>query len=304
MSLALIIVKQIVVMFLLMMIGYCLYKKKMITLQGNKELGTFLIYIILPASIIRSYITELTSEKLIGLLISFLAAVMALTISILISRLAYGYHRRIEHFGVAFSNAGFIGIPLVKSVVGDQAVFYIAAFVALLNLLQWTYGVMVMSQRKDAVTAKKIVKNPIIISLVIGLGLFISQLPVPVLLTDTLSMVGNMTAPVAMITLGVYLAQMKLREIFNDKWIYFSAFLRLLLIPLITLLALSLVPTEYKDIKLTVLIACAAPVGSNVAIFAQLNGLDYTQAIKCICLSTILSIISMPIIVGIAGILW
>lgn len=304
MSLALILLKQIAVMFLLMAIGYGLYKTKKITLKGNQELGILLIYIILPASIIRSYISDFSSEKLYGLGLSFLAAIAALVISILVSRLVFGDRQKIEHFGTAFSNAGFIGIPLVKAIVGDQAVFYVAAFVALLNILQWTYGVVVMSGSREAISLKRIVTNPVIISLFIGLFFFVTQLPVPALFTDTLSLLGNMTAPVAMITLGVYLAQMKFQELFYEKWAYISSLLRLVLIPLATMALLTLLPYQYRDIKLTILIAAAAPVGSNVAIFAQLNGLDYTRAVKSICLSTIFSIITMPLLIGVAGMIW
>lgn len=304
MALALILLKQIAVMFLLMALGYGLYKSKKITLQGNKELGTLLIYIILPASIIRSYITDFSKEKLLGLVLSFIAAIASLAVSIIISRVVFGDGQKIEHFGTAFSNAGFIGIPLVKAIVGDQAVFYVAAFVALLNILQWTYGVIVMSGSREAISFKKIITNPVILSLCIGLLFFFLQLNVPALLTDTLSLLGNMTAPVAMITLGVYLAQMRFLELFNEKWAYISTIFRLVIIPLVTLALLTLLPSQYRDIKLTVLIAASAPVGSNVAIFAQLNGLDYTRAVKCICLSTIISIITMPLLIGVAGMIW
>ncbi|HHV10974.1 MAG TPA: hypothetical protein GXX75_11920 [Clostridiales bacterium] len=304
MSLALILLKQITVMFLLMAVGYGLFKAKKITLQGNRELGTFLIYIILPAAVIKSYITEFTQEKLAGLFLSFIAAIGSLIVAILLSRLVFGSRHKIEHFGTAFSNAGFMGIPLVKAVVGDQAVFYIAAFVALLNILQWTYGVAVMSGSRESVSLKKLATNPVVIALCIGLFLFATQLKVPGLLTDTLGLLGNMTAPVAMITLGVYLAQMRFGELFHEKWSYASTILRLVIIPLVTLALLTLLPAQYGEVRLTVLIAAAAPVGSNVAIFSQLNGLDYTRAVKSICLSTMLSIITMPMLVGLAVLVW
>lgn len=304
MALAFILLKQIVVMFLLMSIGYGLFKAKKITLQGNKELGILLIYVILPSSIIKSYITDYSQEKLYGLFVSLLAAIAALAVSVIISRFVFGNRQKVEHFGTAFSNAGFLGIPLVKAIVGESAVFYVAAFVALLNILQWTYGVVVMSGSREAISFKKIATNPVIISLGIGLFLFISQLAVPSILTDTIAILGNMTAPVAMITLGVYLAQMKFQELFQEKWAYLSTLLRLIVIPVITLGLLTLLPVQYRDIKLTILIAAAAPVGSNVAIFAQLNGLDYTRAVKSICLSTLFCIVTMPILIGVAGFLW
>lgn len=304
MSLAFILFKQIIIMFILILVGYLLFKTKKISLQGNQELGNFLIYVILPSSIVKSYITDFTMDKLMGLLLSFMAAVFALALSILVSRIVFGSRQRIEHFGTAFSNAAFIGIPLVRAAIGEHAVFYVASFVALLNILQWTYGVVVMSDSKDAVSPKKLITNPVVISLLIGLLLFFSRLCVPSLIIDTLGLISNMTAPVAMITLGVYLAQMKPRELFTEKWAYISTILRLIVIPLLTIGVLYIIPREYLEIKLTVLIAASAPVGANVAIFSQLHGLDYTRAVKSVCLSTIFSIITMPVIIALAQLLW
>lgn len=304
MALGLILLRQIIIMFLLMAVGFLLYRYKKLSLQGNKELGTLLLYIILPASIIRSYITELNREKLIGLLVSLLAAILALAVSILVSSAVFGSRHKVEHFGAAFSNAGFIGIPLVKAVVGEQGVFYLAAFVALLNILQWTYGAAVMSGSREAIAPKKLLSNPIVIALGIGLVLFFLPVKVPVIISDTLSLLAGMTAPVAMIILGVYLGQLKAKELFQGKETCICAILRLVIIPVLTFAVLSLLPVGYRDIKLAVLTAAAAPVGSNVAIFAQLNGLKYTEAVKNVAFSTVFSIITMPVIIGIASNIW
>lgn len=304
MALGLILLRQILIMFILMAVGFFLYRNKKISIQGNRELGTLLLYIILPASIVKSFITEFTLEKLDSLLLSLLMAALALAVAILVSRIAFGNKYKVEHFGAAFSNAGFIGIPLVKAVVGESGIFYLAAFVALLNILQWTYGVAVMSGSKEAISVKKLVTNPIVAALGIGLVLFILPIKMPAIFTDTLSMVAGMTAPVAMIVLGVYLGQMEGKELFQGKEAFACTLLRLVVIPLLTFGVLSLFPKDFLAIKLAVLTAAAAPVGSNAAIFAQLNGLKYTDAVKNIALSTIFSIVTMPIILGIGAVVW
>lgn len=304
MELGLILFRQIIIMFLLMAAGYLLYKNKMISMQGNKDLGTLLLYIILPASIIKSYITDFSREKLVGLVLSLLMAILALAVAIGISRAVFGSRYKVEHFGAAFSNAGFIGIPLVKAAVGEKGIFYLAAFVALLNILQWTYGAVVMSGNKETVSPGKLAANPIVIALGIGLMCFFLPLRVPAILSDTLSMVAGMTTPVAMIILGVYLGQMKGKELFQGKEVFLCTLLRLAVIPLLTFGVLSLFPGGFSDIKLAVLTAAAAPVGSNVAIFAQRNGLKYTDAVKNVALSTLFSIVTMPLILGMAAMVW
>jgi predicted permease len=272
MQLAVILLKRIFIMFLLMAVGYMLFKTHIITLEGNKELGTFLLYVILPCVIINSYITEYSEIKLIGLLISFAAALISLLISILVSRFLFGNKYKIEHFGSAFSNAAFIGIPLVQASVGDEAVFYIAAFVTLLNILQWVYGVMVLSGSRETASSRMLAKNPIILAMIISIVLFRSRIPVPAVIHETLQLIGKMNSPVAMIVLGIYLAQMEFRNLFKGKHAFICSFGRLILIPLITFAVLSIIPIAYRDIKLTMLIAASAPVGANIAIFAQLYG--------------------------------
>lgn len=305
MELMLILLKQMIVMFSLMAIGYCLFKNGKISRQGNRELGYILLYAVLPCAIVNSYISvEFSIEKVYGLLWSFAAAALSLGMSILVSRIAFGGRYKIEHFGTAFSNAGFMGIPLVQAVIGSEAVYYVAAYVALLNILQWTYGVVVMSGKRDAVSIKKIVTNPIVISMTAGVAIYFIQIPVPAVCRVVIEHLARMNAPVAMIVMGVYLAQMRIKELFVGKSAYISAGLRLAGIPILTIALLSIIPRQYQDIRLSVLIAASAPVGSNVAIFAEMNGLDHTRAVKEVCLSTIFSIITMPMIVGLAGMVW
>ena len=161
-----------------------------------------------------------------------------------------------------------------------------------------------MTEDRETISVKKIITNPVVIGFVIGIALFFLPIQLPDILTTVIGAVSGMNAPVAMIILGIYLAQLPFKEIIKGKQVYLCVVLRLIVIPLLTMAVLSLVPTEYNIIKLTVLIAAAAPVGSNVAIFAQMNGKDYTQAVKDICLSTVLCSITLPVIVGLANALW
>lgn len=303
-ELVLILLRQIVIMFLLIAAGAVLYKGKKITANGSREMGTVLLYLVIPFTIINAFMTEYSPEKLVALGYSFVAALVSLVLAMLVSRVLFGSRFRIEHFGTAFSNAGFIGIPLVSAALGSGAVFYVSSFVALLNLFQWTYGVMVMTGKKDAISLKAVVKNPILISLVVGVAIFLLRIPVPAILSQTVGMVANLNAPLAMLVLGVYMAQIRFVELVTDKISYAASAVRLLLIPLLTIGVLSLFGNVATEIRLAVLLAAAAPIGSNVAIFAQQNDLSYTQAVKGVCLSTALSIITMPVILWLAMSIW
>lgn len=292
-----ILLKQLMIMSIFICIGYILFKKKMITVNGSKELSNLLLYIVLPAVIINSYNVKSTPERVEGIIISFIVSLIALILSICVCALVYGKRKKIEHFGVSFSNAGFMGIPIATAIIGNENVFYISAFVALLNILQWTYGVVVMTESKDCIKLDKLIKNPILIAMVIGLSIFFLQIPVPEVATKTISSLASLNAPMAMIILGVYLAQTDIKSVFVGKEMYITSFIRLVFIPVFTLLMLYFLPIN-QNIKLAVIIAASAPIGSNVAVFAQIYNLDYKHAVKTVCLTTILSVISMPFIIG------
>ena len=291
-----ILMTQLLTMAIYMAVGFFLYRASFVTRQGCKELGSLLLYIILPAAILNSYCVERTPEKISDLAFSMAAAFFALLLSMLISALLFP-REKIERFGIAFSNAGFMGIPIVSAVLGSEAVFYVSSFVALLNIFQWTYGVAIMTDSLDCIQIRKLAKNPILISMAGGLILFFTQLPLPDVVTQSLSSLAGLNAPMAMIILGIYLAQTDLKRIFIQRRFYWASAVRLLIIPAVTGLFLMVFPTQ-PSIRLAVLIAASAPIGSNVAIFAQLHHLDYTKAVSEVCLSTILSIITMPAVLA------
>ena len=296
--------RQNVIMFLYLCIGYILYKKKVITAHGSGEIGRLLLHVIMPAAIIKSYIKDYSGEMLAGFLVSFGAALFALLLAMLISRLVFRHRSAIRQFGAAFSNAGFIGIPLVQMTLGEEAVFYVASFVAILNILQWTYGVFIMTGDRTQISLKKITTNPIAVSLAIGLLLFFLPVKLPAIVTGVIGTLASMNGPLAMIVLGAYLAQVPLKELFTDRLTYLCAAVRLILIPVLTMLCLFLIPEDFGTVRLAVMLAAAAPVGSNVAIFAQIYDKEYTDAVKDVCLSTVLSILTMPIVIGLANYIW
>ena len=297
-------IRQNIIMLCYLAAGFILYKKNILTKNGSGDMGKLLLYLIMPSAIINSYMRQYSREMLEGFLISFAAALGTLILSMVLSAVIFRSMSSVRQFGAAFSNAGFIGIPLVQATIGEEAVFYVASFVALLNIFQWTYGVFIMTRDKNTISLKKILTNPIVLSLVIGLALFFFSVPLPDEITGIVKTLSSMNGPLAMIVLGTYLAQIPLRELFTDRQSYLCVLSRLALIPCLTILALSLIPSSYGIIRLSVLLAAAAPVGSNVAIFAQLYGKNYTDAVKDVCLSTFLSIFIMPCIVGIAGFVW
>lgn len=302
--LTLILLKQIIIMFLLMGVGAVLYKMKYITDQGAKEMGNILLRVIIPSVIIRSYIGEFTAERFKEMCLSTGLALGALIIAMIVAAFIFGKKKSIENFAASFSNAGFIGIPLTQAVFGSEAVFYVSPYVTFLNLFQWTYGVYIITGKTDNIRPKNLITNPMVVSLIIGLILFFIPIPIPEVIEKSVGFLASMNTPVAMLVLGVFLAKADLKYIFFDKKVYWCMAVRLLIVPLITLGVFYFLPIENKTIVLSTLIAACTSVGGNIAIFAQQYDKDYLLAIKTVCLSTLLSIITIPIFFYIVQIIY
>ncbi len=296
-----ILLKQIIIMFALMAIGFIFFKKKMITVQGSSDMGKILLYLVIPVVIIQSFWIPKTPEKTTELFYSILLSFIAMVISVVISYIFFGKEDGISTFSSAFSNAAFIGIPLVTATISEEAAFFIAMMIVLINALQWTIGVYMISKDKNAIHIKKIITNPIVISVVIGLILYFSGIPQPEIMTSLFSNIKGINTALAMIISGAYLAQSDLLEMLKKKNTYLVCLFRLLIIPLLILIILYILPIGTLDIKLTIVIASACPVGSNVAIFAQQYNKNYTEAVEQVCLSTILCLITLPLLVGFAA---
>lgn len=293
---ALIILKQILIMFFYMAIGCLLYHRKLVSKEGSKSMAHLLLYVVLPCVVIRSFCVERTPEKMRWLLISMIGAVILLLLAMVVSHVLFRKNA-MDDFGASFSNAGFMGFPLITAVLGSDAVFYAAGFVALLNALQWTYGQGLLAHNWKLCSPKMVIKNPLILALLAGMAVFFFGIPLPGVLQSGISSLAALNGPLAMIILGIYLAQTDVKSMFMEGHLYLVSAVRLILIPLQSLLIMNVCFKGNADIATSLMIACCAPIGSNVAVYAQKLDLDYTYAVKLVCMSTILSIITMPLII-------
>lgn len=249
------------------------------------------------------FLVERSKERVIALLISALLAFILLVFGIIIAKIFFSKDA-IAQFATAFSNPGFFGVPIIVSCFSTGAVFYIAMYIAFLNLLQWSYGVSVLKGEKQYLTLKQILGAPFVWAIVIGVFIFLSGIHIPDFIRVCMNHIANINTPLAMFVTGTYLAQVNVFEMFRKKKLYKMCTVRLLVIPVIAGLLISLVPNQYYELKMAILIAASCPVGSNVAVYAQLYDKDYTYAVETVVLSTLLAIITMPFIIGIATRIW
>lgn len=314
---------QIITMILLAAVGYLMYRSGKISQEGSKTLGNILIYLSLPCVIVNSFLVERTPERITGLFISALMAALILGVSILLARLILGRHA-IDNFAGSFSNPGFFGAPLIMASIGSGGVFYIAAFIALLNILQWTYGVSLLeasdkdgmlpmrSEQKRssrgslgsraASLLSRLINAPSMIAIMLGALLFLTGIPIPSVIAGCVTSIAGLNTPIAMFSIGIYMAQTDILQMFKKPRLYLVTLVRMILIPAAVMVLLMLLPASLGDMKLALLIAAACPVGCNVAVYAQLHDRNYTYAVETVVLSTLLSIAALPLVIAVAGI--
>ena len=268
MTVAMTLAVQILFMFLFILIGFILFKTKKISQQGSKDMGSILLYLVIPCAIINSFLVERTAENLTALYQSALLSGVAMLVACVTGWLIYGKKDGIACFSSAFSNAAFMGIPLIQAVIGPHAVFYISIMIVLVNGLQWTFGVFAMTGDKSVMNPGKLKTNPVILAVIAGLIILLTGIPVGEFPRRVLTTITALNTPLAMIVTGVYLAQTDILGMLKNKNDHMVCFVRLILIPLVTIAVMKLLPFGAEDMKMAILIAAACPVGSNVAIFA------------------------------------
>ena len=285
-----IMVNQTIAMFLMMAVGIVLYKTKRLDNQGASQMANVALYVAGPAITISAFATTFDADKLIAGGVCMLLTWVFTLGSAAIAWLIYRDRQLISQLGIMISNMGFMGIPLVQAVLGDEYVFYISACIAAQIPITFTYGIWLASQR--------VLSNPAIIAVFVGVVLFLCSFELTGVSQAAVSGLSGLNTGLAMIVLGSYLAQADLRSILRNKNLYLTHAVRLLVVPLAIVAILAVMPLS-TPIKLTLLIGFAAPSGTVTAIFPQMFGKDYRFGAGLVSSSTLFSLLTMPIMLGI-----
>lgn len=299
-----IILYQIVIMFILILLGYFLYKKKIFTRKGCNQLSSFVLMAVLPAVIFDAFQKELRPELVKGLLTAFAMAVISHVVFIALGMIFCGKRRgensSVEIFSVTYSNCAFLGIPLISAIYGTDGIFYLTAYIAVFNLLSWTHGVMILTDRVTLKSAVNALKAPAVIATVAGLIFFFLRIPLPDIIGQPIKYMASLNTPLAMIISGVTIARSDLKAAFKKGGIYLTAVLKLLAGPLIIMLLLKPFGAD-PVIADTILISAACPTAASAIMFSARYGRDSVYAAEIFAVSTIFSAVTMPLIMLVSG---
>ena len=313
--------KQLVIMSLLAIVSFIFSKKNNYGKRESEFLSRLLLFVISPCMIFNTFNIPFSSEKLSALRYSVGCGVMTLVFMIAMSLLVIhskteaGKSRDcLDKMGFVFSNAGFIGIPLINGVFGSEGVFPLMGYIAVFNVFLWTFGYYTVNKHLGI---KKIFTNPNVIAIITGIVFFLLPFQMPDVLTQTIRYLGNMNTPISMIILGLLFSDFKRPQKLEhtpSKRVARTIIFRLIILPFLLLalyktILLTIVPVfalnaeNLKQVMMIIFIAASCPVGMNVANFAVIYDKDESYASLLVSISSVLCVVSLPLMVRFAEII-
>lgn len=294
---------QVIMLFLMMISGYCLGKTKLLPRSALPAFTNVVLYLALPCMLIGAFEMEATAEKVHSFL-----AVLGATLLVHLLNFAVAHaairdrndgRKRVLVDCAVFANCGFMGYPLLSSLMGDIGLFYGSAYNLVFTTLLWTAGLSYLQHRKGPLQLKKLFLNPGILGMAVGFAFFLFQIHLPPVLQSTVDNLGNIAVPLPMLIIGCQLAHADLKKLLHDRWSWVGASLRLLVLPLLGLFVLHLLGLR-GDMLVATIVCAAAPPGAVVAMLAESCGRDPVLASGVVSFHTLLSVVTMPVVVSIA----
>ena len=304
MQISLLLMEEIIKLFVIMFMGYAVVKAGLMKSSESKSVSVIMVYLVIPCVILNAFQVEYTPDVQKGLLLACAAAVAVHILFLLLTAiLKKPLHLDvIERATIIYSNAGILVIPLVQELLGQEYVIYSSAYIAVQLILIWTHCKNMLCE-EDKLEWKKVLLNINIISIIAGVVLFIFRIQLPSGAQDVLNMMNNMIGPLGMLLAGMVIAEVPLKTVFTRKRIYLSAALRLFIYPVFVLGLMKVIQTfasiqDSKQILLTVYLASITPACATVTSMAQLYDKDAAYSSSLYVLTTLLSIATMPVMVG------
>lgn len=296
---------QIVSLFIIMIIGYALNKCKVINADTNARLVKLVINVAMPAQIITAFVSNqgIVSDKEV-LSVFGISLLMHVVYFIIAVVFIYGLFVKKEqrgtyYFMMLFGNVGFMGFPVIETIFGSEALIYAVIFNVVFQVLVYSVGIIIIRKPGEGkgLEWKKLLNMPLI-SASVAILLFFLKVRLPGPINSSLELLGNITTPMAMIILGSIIANMKLMELFNEWRVYVFAAMKLLVVPLVAMVVMSILPIESELIKGCMVVLSAMPVATNASMLAIEYEGDVELTSKGIFFTTLLCMLTIPVIVA------
>lgn len=295
--------QRIAQLFIVIFLGWLIVKTGILKSEDSRSLSMVLLYIITPCVFINAFQIEQTPELMSMIFFAAAVSFAFIVLLLLLGRLsAVLFHLDVvEEASIAYPNSGNLAIPLINAIFGPEWVVFVTLYNMIQNLFVWTHSRIVLSGERK-ISLKKIVFNINIMAICVGALMFLLNIRLPQLIQGTLSMVGDMIGPAAMLIVGMLLADLKLDELRSYRRIWIPVLFRLVILPLVLVLLakglhLSSLHPQGETLVLVALIPAFAPSANAVMQFSQIYGRDAKYASLINTVTMLLCIITMPLLV-------
>lgn len=285
-------------MALLMISGFFLRKKNIITNEGKKCLTDLILYVILPCNIIKAFTAEFQPDFLMQFLQVFLAAASVQVISLIISNFCYNHVRdgekQVYQYGTVCSNSGFMGNPLAEGIFGNTGLLFASIFLIPMRIIMWTAGVSYFQKGADRKEAyKKVLKHPCMLATYFGMMIMLFQWKLPGIVDMTVRSFSSCCTSLTMMYIGTNLVDVKWKTLITKNQLFFS-FIRLIGIPFLVCSLGTLCKLNPLVVGVCTILS-ATPAGSTTSLLASKYGADESSAAKCVVFTTALSTLTIPV---------
>lgn len=296
------VIAQVITLFLLMAVGYVLGRLGRLNSEGCAQLTFLLLYVVMPCVVLDIMQVHPDAQLLlemgeslvltVGLYLCFSA------MALLLGRKADPAARASLRFGAVYGNVGFMGLPLAEAVLGSESQIYVVVTLVVFNVYSWIHGVLVMGGRR-ALSPRRAILNPGTIALVLGLPFLLLGLRLPGSLSTAVGYIADLNTPLAMIVIGAQMSAMDLPATLRQARLYTVSLVRLVVMPVFA--ALVLLPFHLSPLLYcTMVILSGAPAAGTTSMFAQRFGQDTAVAAQMVSLSTLLSVVTLPLVAVLA----
>ena len=294
--------QQVAILFVLMGFGAVMRKAKFFKGNAIDGIVNVLILVVTPCLIVDVFQRPFDPSKLEGLRCAFALAVLIHVVLIVLSRFVVRHRdenvRRPLCLAAVFSNAGFMGIPLEQAILGDAGVFYGVVYIVVFNLFMWSWGLKTMS---GGMNRLKMWVNPGTVGLALGAPLFFLSVKLPAVIGVPIHHMANLNTPLAMIVIGYALAGAEFGKVLRTGSVYVATVVRLVVCPLLAIAALYPFRAALdRNMMLAMVIAASAPVAAMVSMFAAKFRRDVDVSVAVVSGTTLLSILTMPVVIALA----
>lgn len=295
-----VLLQQMGILFVYMMIGYVACKKESFDQEFGKKLSWLVVNVANPMLAISAVVNneEQIAKKdfYVTVLLAICFYAFFLILAQILPRLIGVQKSDIGVYKMmtTFNNIGFMGFPVIAAAYGNGALIYAVPFSIMFNILCYTWGIQTLCGGGEKGNWKRII-NIGTISGIISIVLFFMQIPVPKMICSLSAGLSNLTGPLSMLVIGISIAAMELKDLFTDVKLLKFALIKLLAVPVAAMLLVCQV-IDNRLICEVFLVMMATPAASMCAMLSQQYGGDYELAAKGVALTTILSVVTMPIV--------